>query len=234
MKHPLQTHNKIFNENTKSFWNKKHLQHVKKSPKHNIGVMIDIFSSLPNDYVTWNLVIMTKIMKIVILLCLFLFACGQIQPGFVAERISRTETINPNKFAGVDFSTFAKEVNYTVTCTQECNIYLLTYAELKKFENNQPFDTIVAHENVTHGSGHRSSPLEISKRLIVVVVNRNASPLQASFVMEQLVPMTQMHWWIWIAIGVGCSALLCCYILSCLCCCCCCGNRRSEGYQLVR
>lgn len=139
---------------------------------------------------------MKKLLLIFFLILPYLTQCD------VWEKIERTESIKPQYYLGYDFSSSAKMINYTITCSLECDVYLMNMNEFERFRDKLSFKYLRYHERVLKVSGEWSTLEDLKLTLFVVVVNRAISnSLFAHYELYQFVPPGN-DWTVWLAVFI--------------------------------
>lgn len=120
--------------------------------------------------------------KFLLIVLLILALCqGQ---GYRWEIIKRTHTVWPKSHAGVEYKKLIKELKYNISCTRECDFYLLTDREYSYFKDKKQFEYIKYEQDVTQVKGEYNSAS--SKHFWAVVVNNDAKEsLTADFELER-------------------------------------------------
>lgn len=149
-------------------------------------------------------------MKLLLFILLFSFAFADLE----WETIKKTETVQHNHYKAVDFSKNARKINYTVTCTKTCDIYLLQKSEFDRFKQKRPFTYLRYEAQVMKDEAQWEDKEDISKRLLVMVINTDhTSQITAYFELNQLMPQYSLTG-LWIALGVVGSVILLFFIIS--------------------
>lgn len=117
------------------------------------------------------------------------------------ENITKVENIEKNAYKAVDFSTSAKRIHYIVSCSNTCEIYLLKFSEFEKFQRKKSFSHLRYVNSVTRDEAEWNRTTDISKRLLVLVINRDHAPfITATFEIYQLISEDSSG--VWIALGI--------------------------------
>lgn len=144
------------------------------------------------------------------------------------DKFSRDLVIEPRKFGGLDFSTIAKEIKYKVSCSLPCDLYMMVYPEFQKFQKNDHFNYLRFKSQILSDQVTWTNTSDISKRVVVVIVNigNTDESISAKFELEQLIPQASKSFIGLIIAIIGIVVVLCLVIVLlpivfgiCKCCC---------------
>jgi hypothetical protein len=146
--------------------------------------------------------------NIIILLLICLFSSIQAAEW---ETISRTSTVDRNRVVGVDFSTSAKEIKYSVTCSSTCDILLITEDNFRRLTSGSSYTALRELKEVTRDSASWTNRNDIQRRLIVAVVNKYSPSVTANYELQQLVEKPTLGGTILALIILG--PIICCCVV---------------------
>lgn len=104
------------------------------------------------------------------------------------EKKTAAHTLKQNQFLSMDFATDASGIRWIVTCSEKCHIYLLTSDDFEKMTRGMSFKYLRYKPNVVADAGSLDSEKDIRKKLIILVINKEATDNLASIEIEQNVP----------------------------------------------
>jgi hypothetical protein len=125
-----------------------------------------------------------------------------------------SQYIRQNEFLGMDFSTSASEIKWTITCSSEpCLIYLLTFDNFIKLQQGTNFDYLIRAERILQHSGSWDSKSDIQQRLVILAINMEPTSTYVTIEIEQFIPPStgstnRLLWMIPIVCVV--SFIICC------------------------
>jgi hypothetical protein len=99
----------------------------------------------------------------------------------------RAYSIGRDKVVGVDLSTKAEEIKYSVGCNSSCDVFFLYESEFRKMINGYNFTTLRQARRVKSYTGAVWDIGVIEKHLIVAVGNKYSEKLSALFFTQQLI-----------------------------------------------
>eukprot|EP01080_Neovahlkampfia_damariscottae_P009354 gene9354-1441_t len=140
------------------------------------------------------------------------------------QTLKNSYNIIPTKGKGFPFSVDALEIQWSVTCSLSCNIYLLDEINMNRLDKGQTFNTYYSKIGTTKSiSNFRDKPVIVSKVYIYVLNPSNTSTLSANFIQEQLMSDSYAPAgvnWLKQIFGLGGIASSVVALITFCCCCC--------------
>jgi hypothetical protein len=121
-------------------------------------------------------------MKILLLLLFIAFTIGS--PNWT-RFIKRNIPISAKGYQAVPFDETALQIDFKVSCTDKCDIYLILEEEFNKLKESKPFKFIKADMKTKYSSNEFKDTDIISQGIFIVVVNPNDFVIKTSLYLRQ-------------------------------------------------
>ena len=113
--------------------------------------------------------------------------------------------IESGKIESLDFRVTAKKIYFEVSCTKNCHVYLLNSFNLQELKENRPFESFFKKELTTLISFGFEDETVINRGLFITVLNPlNNGSLIAEIQRLQYFSETDLSYFLYIGIGIGC------------------------------
>jgi hypothetical protein len=136
---------------------------------------------------------MKSVLFLAIVMCFVSYSCAQ---SYYWERtVLNDEPLTSNTTRAHIFSTSAQEIKATVSCSENCDMYLMILAEYNKMKIGENFVFLDKIGGSRLGNFVHNNSYTISKILCVVAFNPTAGLIRLSYDMQQFIPVRQHRVW---------------------------------------